>query len=75
MNHRVRACIAGRSRPPLRPISRLTVDAARPSVTAIERIEPPATTPREISSRSDNVSAVAVKEPRDLADLLVSRPE
>ena len=37
-------------------ISRLTVDAARPSDAAIERSDWPATTPREISSRSDRLN-------------------
>ena len=37
--------------------SRLTVDSARRSGRAIERIEQPAITPRDISSHSDNVSA------------------
>ncbi len=44
-------------RPLLRSISRLTVDGARPSCEAIVRIEWPATKPREISSRSAEVSA------------------
>jgi hypothetical protein len=38
-------------------ISRLTVDGARPRIMAIVRIEKPATTAREISSRSAKVSA------------------
>ncbi len=41
----------GRS-PPLRAISRLIVEGERPSATAIERSDRPATKPREISSRS-----------------------
>jgi hypothetical protein len=41
----------------LRWISRLIVDGVRPSDAAIDRIERPATTPREISSRSVNVNA------------------
>ena len=41
----------------LRLHSRLTVEGARPSNAAIDRIERPATTPREISSRSDSVNA------------------
>ena len=43
--------------PPLRPISRLTVEGERPSARAIERSGRPAIRPREISSRSANVSA------------------
>jgi hypothetical protein len=39
----------------LRLTSRLTVDGARPSNRAIERIEHRATMPRDIASRSDNV--------------------
>jgi hypothetical protein len=41
----------------LRRISRLTVDGDRPSAEAIDRSEHPATTPREISSRSASVKA------------------
>lgn len=41
----------------MRLISRLMVEAARPSSVAMERTELPATTAREISSRSANVSA------------------
>jgi hypothetical protein len=44
-------------RPPLRVISRLIVDGARPSVVAIERSDWPATRPRDISSRSAIVGA------------------
>src|SRR5215469_4841839 len=43
--------------PALRPISRLTVLGARPSARAIVRIDRPAITPPEISSRSDSFSA------------------
>jgi hypothetical protein len=43
--------------PPLRTISRLTVDGERPNARAIERTGRPATRPREISSRSASVSA------------------
>jgi hypothetical protein len=41
----------------LRPISRLTVDGARPSTLAIERIDRCATIARDIASRSDRVKA------------------
>jgi hypothetical protein len=41
----------------LRRISRLIVEGARQSSAAIDRIELPATTPREISSRSIKVNA------------------
>src|SRR5690606_5418449 len=43
--------------PPLRLTSRLIVEGDRWSLMAIERIEWPAIRPREISSRSANVSA------------------
>ena len=43
--------------PPLRAISRLTVDGARPRLQAIRRNECPCASPREISSRSASVSA------------------
>src|SRR5258706_7889296 len=43
--------------PPLRTISRLTVDGARPNAKAIERTDRLATMPRENSSRSANVTA------------------
>jgi hypothetical protein len=43
--------------PPLRAISRPTVDGARPRLQAIRRNECPCTNPREISSRSASVSA------------------
>jgi hypothetical protein len=46
-----------RSAPPLRLISRLIVDGARPSAAAIERIEWPATSARDTSSRSAKVKA------------------
>lgn len=42
----------------LRLMSRLIVEAAHPSSAAMERIELPVTTEREISSRSANVSAI-----------------
>jgi hypothetical protein len=41
----------------LRLISRLTVEGERRSEAAIDRIEWPATKPREISSRSARLSA------------------
>src|SRR5450755_1224949 len=44
-------------RPPCLEISRLTVDAARPIRSAIERPDSPEAIPRELSSRSTNVSA------------------
>src|SRR4030095_1559100 len=44
-------------RPPLRRISRLTVQGARASEHAIMRADIPAITPREISSRSAKASA------------------
>ena len=43
--------------PPLRCSSRLTVDGARLSLAAIERSDAPTAAPREISSRSDKLSA------------------
>src|SRR5258707_11990649 len=43
-------------RPPCRPTSRLTVDAARSRCWAILRIDDPQAIPREMSSRSGNVS-------------------
>src|SRR5215831_8602109 len=43
--------------PPLRLISRLTVDGARPRPWAIRRIDQLAAMPREISSRSSSLSA------------------
>lgn len=42
----------------LRLMSRLIVEAAHPSSAAMEQIELPVTTEREISSRSANVSAI-----------------
>jgi hypothetical protein len=42
---------------PLRPISRLIVDADRPNALAIARTDRPATMPLEISSRSTSVKA------------------
>src|SRR5215217_9784873 len=44
-------------RPPLRFTSRHTVEAQRPSRAAIVRRDSPAASPREISSRSEGVSA------------------
>src|SRR5450759_3908796 len=44
--------------PPLRLISRLIVDGARPRDVAIERTDWPATTARDISSRSAKVRAL-----------------
>src|SRR5215217_2959456 len=44
-------------RPPLRFTSRHTVEAGRPSRAAIARRDSPAASPREISSRSEGVSA------------------
>lgn len=46
---------------PLRLISRLMVDGARPSRAAVERIDSPATIAREISSRSAKVNAVVAR--------------
>jgi hypothetical protein len=43
--------------PPLRLISRLTVDGARPRPWAIRRIDQLAAMPREISSRSSSLNA------------------
>jgi hypothetical protein len=43
----------------LRFNSRLTVDGARPSRAAIDRIDSPATTARDISSLSTKVNTVA----------------
>src|SRR5262249_54997573 len=43
--------------PPLRSISRLTVEGARSSLLAILRKEGPCASPRDISSRSTSVSA------------------
>jgi hypothetical protein len=52
------ACSARSARywrgPPLRLISRLIVDGARPSRRAMHRTDSPAATPREISSRSSS---------------------
>lgn len=43
--------------PPLRAISRLTVDGARPIARAMTRSDEPAAKPREISSRSSQLKA------------------
>src|SRR5471032_907830 len=49
------------SAPPFRWISRLIVDADRPGCLAIHRTESPCAKLREISSRSVDVSALALR--------------
>src|SRR5262245_39665557 len=54
--------------PPLRLISRLTVDGARPRPWAIRRIDQLAAIPREISSRSSSLSAAKASPARRRRD-------